>query len=238
MNLEILYEDNHLIAINKPEGMLSQPDHTGEPSAIEFVKDFIKKKYNKPGNVFLGTVHRLDRPVTGVLLFAKTSKGADRLSEQFKTRRVSKFYLAIVEGIIKPSEWEILTGRYLRQGDITRISNDKTLPLVSLAYKSLATLNGQSLLLVELHSGKKHQIRAQLSHLGLPIIGDQKYGSVTRGSSIALHSWCLECTHPTQETAVRIIAPIPESFKRYQVMRGIKPEEILLEYEKRIAETV
>ncbi len=180
MNLFVLYEDNHIIAVYKPAGMLVQGDHSGDPTLMDEVKYFLKQKYNKPGNVFLGMVHRLDRPVAGIVLFGKTSKGAARLSEQIRSHTIQKIYHALVIG--EPKEPRGTLVNYLKK------DTDKNFVKVydiavegalraELDYEVVESKNGKSLVKIFLKTGRPHQIRTQLSHIGCPIVGDVKYGA-------------------------------------------------------------
>jgi 23S rRNA pseudouridine1911/1915/1917 synthase len=182
MKLNVLYEDNHLIAVEKPAGMLVQGDETGDVSLMDEVKDYLKKRYQKPGNVFLGLIHRLDRPVSGIVLFAKTSKGASRLSEQFRNHTVEKTYHAWVEGI--PKEKSATLIHYLKKDDVKNKTSvfEKEAPgsqYAKLSYELLKTEGEFSLLKITLDTGRPHQIRSQLAFVGHPIVGDTKYGSKT-----------------------------------------------------------
>lgn len=181
MKLEVLYEDNHIIAVYKPAGMLVQGDHSGDPTLMDEVKYFLKQKYNKPGNVFLGMLHRLDRPVAGIVLFAKTSKGASRLSEQFRKRTIKKVYHCLVEGIPAPAQGTLV--HFLKKDERT---NTVEVSLTEVPDSQRAELDyevvdvygtGYALVKVVLKTGRSHQIRAQISSLGTPIVGDVKYGS-------------------------------------------------------------
>ncbi len=179
-SIKVLYEDNHLIAVYKPAGVLVQGDKSGDISMIEEVKMYIKKKYDKPGNVFLGLVHRLDRNVDGIVLFAKTSKGASRISEQFRNHSVKKEYHAWVHGIVK-AENSVLVNflkhdenkNYAEVFDTEISGADRA----ELSYELIKTEGEFSLLKIILKTGRHHQIRAQFSHIGHPIVGDSKYGS-------------------------------------------------------------
>lgn len=180
MDLKVLYEDNHLIAVFKPAGILVQGDKTGDVCLMDEAKKYLKEKYNKPGNVFLGLVHRLDRPVSGIILFSKTSKGASRLSEQFRNHQVKKEYQALVEGNLKKSKDTLIN--YLLYDEKTNKTQvlDKEKPgsqYAELDYEALEKRGENTLLKINLKTGRHHQIRIQLSHIGHPIVGDKKYGS-------------------------------------------------------------
>ncbi|MFH0779521.1 MAG: RluA family pseudouridine synthase [Parcubacteria group bacterium] len=179
--MEILYEDNHLIAVFKPAGVLTQADDPGAKCLMDDVKKYLKDKYQKPGNVFLGLLHRLDRNVSGIVLFAKTSKGASRLSAQFRERTIQKQYHAIVEGVLKEQKKTLV--HFLKKDsaknkvEIFNNGNDPDSTRVMLDYEVVKSNDNFSLLKIDLHTGKSHQIRAQLSFIGHPIVGDAKYGS-------------------------------------------------------------
>ncbi len=219
MKIQIIYEDNHLIAVNKPAGLLTQGDFSGEECVLDVVKSYLKAKYHKPGNVFLGIVHRLDRQVSGALVLARTSKAASRLFEQFKARSVIKIYCAIVElqryDVTASESWLYLKNGMRRERDVTVICDEGEAESVGeLRYRILHRHGSKALLLVNLITGKKHQIRAQLSAIGMPVVGDVKYGAVTTcpDGSICLHSLLLNFSHPTKNEIVSIAAPIPFSF--------------------------
>ena len=180
MKLEILYEDNHIIAVYKPAGMLVQGDHSGDPTLMDEVKYFLKQKYNKPGNVFLGMVHRLDRPVAGIVLFGKTSKGAARLSEQIRSHTIQKIYHALVIG--EPKEPRGTLVNYLKKDTDKNFVRVYDTPVdgalrAELDYEVVESKNSKSLVKIFLKTGRPHQIRTQLSHIGCPIVGDVKYGA-------------------------------------------------------------
>lgn len=180
--LEILYEDNHLIAVYKPAGMLVQGDKTGDPTLIDQVKYYLKQKYQKPGNVFLGLIHRLDRPVSGIILFAKTTKGAARLSEQFRSHTVEKIYHALVEGTLKQKSGTLV--HYLKKDAKQNMVKVYERPVegalrAELAYDVVKEGSTTCLLKIHLKTGRPHQIRAQFSAIGHPIVGDVKYGART-----------------------------------------------------------
>jgi len=212
--MEVLYEDNHIIAVNKRVSDIVQGDKTGDEPLSEKVKSYIKKKYNKPGNVFLGVTHRLDRPVSGVLLFAKTSKALGRLNEMFKNKDIKKVYWAIVKN--KPSQIEEKLNHYLikNQKKNKSFAYDKEMKgskLASLTYKLIAEADRYFLLEVELHTGRHHQIRCQLAKIGCPIKGDLKYGFPRSNpdGGINLHAREIEFIHPVKKESIKIIAPLP-----------------------------
>lgn len=211
----ILYEDNHLFVINKNSGELVQGDKTGDVPLIENIKQFIKVRDKKPGNVYLGLIHRLDRPTSGVLIFAKTSKALSRMNEMFKTRDVEKLYWAIVEGKVE-NKFERLE-HYLRKNQKKNLVTVFTHPTKDakkaiLEYKVLGELDNYTLLEVDLYTGRSHQIRSQLSFIGHPIKGDLKYGSKrsNRDGSISLHARKISFIHPVSKETIEIIAQPPK----------------------------
>lgn len=213
--IEILYEDNHLIAVNKRASDLSQGDKTGDTPLDAEIRAYIARKYNKPGDVFLGIVHRLDRPVGGVILYARTSKALERLNEMFRKGEVKKYYLAIVKE--RPPDDSGTLTHYLKKNEKqnktfvydTEVNGSKQ---ASLTY----TLKGRSdryyLLDIELHTGRHHQIRAQLAKIGCPVKGDLKYGysRSNPGGGISLLSHRIEFIHPVKKERMVITAPFPE----------------------------
>lgn len=212
--MEVLYEDNHIVIVNKSPGEIVQGDKTGDEPLSEIVKRWIKVKYNKPGAVFLGVVHRLDRPVGGVVVFARTSKSLTRLNDMFRHGDVHKTYWAIVEGC--PSE----TAGELENSLVSDPRSNKTFvvkdgtvgaKLARLRYRTLAQGDRYSLLEIELLTGRKHQIRAQLSSIGCPIKGDLKYGArrSNPGGGISLLARNIEFVHPVSKQQIAITAPIP-----------------------------
>lgn len=214
MELEILYEDNHLIAINKPSGILSQGDKTGDKVLADYVKEYIVKKYNKPGEAFLGVIHRLDRPVSGIVLLAKTSKALSRMNEQFKTREVQKTYWAIVEQ--KPAEPKATLIHWLKKNEEKNKSQAfakevKGALRCELEYEYKMSSNHYHLLEVNPHTGRHHQIRVQLSSIGCIIKGDLKYGAKRSNldGSISLHARQLKFVHPVKKEEISITAPVP-----------------------------
>ena len=213
-NLQILHEDNHLIVINKRVGDIVQGDKTGDKPLSDVVKEYLKDKYNKPGEVFLGVVHRLDRPTTGIVVFARTSKALTRMNELFSNRETQKTYWAVVKN--KPPQTADKLVHYLKRNEKNNTSKAhlKEVPdskLASLNYKIIASLNNYFALEIELHTGRHHQIRAQLSAINCPIKGDLKYGfdrsNVDGG--IHLHARKLEFIHPVTKEICSIIAPVP-----------------------------
>ena len=209
----VLYEDNHLLALLKPAGMLTMGDDTGDITMVDVAREYLRVKYNKPGNVFVGVVHRLDRPVSGVLLFARTSKAASRLSDQFRRGTVRKLYRAVVESSWKVSDAKLVD--FLSKDRATNIVRcvSKDLPGAQecvLNYRVHAQGNGRAHLDVEPVTGRSHQIRVQLASRKMPIVGDVKYGSASHlGGRISLHAFLLEVDHPTQKTRIKIAAEIP-----------------------------
>lgn len=213
MKLDILYEDNHLIAVCKTGGMLVQGDRTNDPTLLGYVKEYLKEKYHKQGQVFLGLVHRIDRPVSGVVLFARTSKAASRVARAFKDREVTKVYAAVVEGMPESEEglMEDIVARHGRRSHIVREPHAGLGVPARLRYTVLAHISGQSLLEINLETGRHHQIRLQLSRRGHPVIGDMKYGAKTPlpDKTIALHAWRLSLKHPVKDEMVVLSAPPP-----------------------------
>lgn len=212
--LEIIYEDNHLIAVNKKSGQLVQGDRTGDKSLIDLLKQNIKIRFNKPGNVYLGCIHRLDRPVTGVCIFAKTSKALERMNKLFATRQVKKSYLAVSKGI--PQSKRGTLKHYLwkdtKKNKTKAVSkNTAGAKEAVLDYEVLACLNNMSLIKVLPVTGRSHQIRVQLSQINATIVGDLKYGfkNPNKDASICLHCRSLEFIHPVQKTQIKIMANLP-----------------------------
>ena len=214
-NLQILHEDNHLIVVNKRVGDIVQGDKTGDKPLSDIVKEYIKDKYNKPGDVFLGVVHRLDRPTTGIVVFARTSKALTRMNELFSNRETHKTYWAIVKN--KPEQSEDKLIHYLKRNEKNNTSKAhlKEVPdskLASLDYSIIAALNNYFALEINLHTGRHHQIRAQLSAIGCPIKGDLKYGfdRSNQDGGIHLHARYLNFIHPVSKENIQIIAPVPD----------------------------
>jgi len=212
---DVLYEDNHLIAINKRAGDIVQADETGDESLEEKVKKYIAQKYNKPNGAFIGVVHRLDRPVSGLILFAKTSKALDRMNALFKSREIKKTYYAVVRKRPDPTENTLVNWLVKNpQKNVTRayeieVGNGQR---SELSYRLAGELEGYSLLEVNPITGRPHQIRVQLATIGCPIVGDNKYG-YPRGSlrkSICLHARRLRFIHPIKKEPIEIVAPMPK----------------------------
>ncbi|MHA7963430.1 RluA family pseudouridine synthase [Paenibacillus sp. CAU 1782] len=201
MMVSILYEDNHLLVVVKPPGIPSQEDETGDPDMLTILKDDLKVRYNKPGNVYLGLVHRLDRPVGGAMVFAKTSKSASRLSEAVRSRTFGKTYMCVAHGV--PARSSAKLRHYISKDGSRNIVTvlDHPAPDAKeavLSYAVIASNGASSLLAISLETGRPHQIRAQLAHIGHPLAGDQKYGNRKPGalSSIALWSTSVSFPHP------------------------------------------
>lgn len=215
-SLEVLYEDNHLLAVSKPAGLATMGTPAGKPTLLSVAKEYIKQRYHKPGNVYLGVVSRLDAPVTGLVLLARTSKAARRLTELFRRGEVEKVYWAIVEDTLRPTsgacvDWVGKDERHRRMHIV-----GPTLPGAQearLAYRRLAQLRHDSLLEVRLETGRKHQIRLQLAHRGHPILGDRKYGSRRSWpAGIALHGRRLVIRHPVGDARLELEAPLPAAW--------------------------
>ena len=213
--MQVLYEDNHIIIVNKAAGEIVQADKTGDKPLSEMVKDFLKVKYNKPGNVFCGVTHRLDRPTSGVVVFAKTSKALSRMNELFKKDEVDKTYWAIVKNL--PPKTEATLTHYLIKNERTNKSaaHDVEKPNTKRAvlhYKVIAQSENYYLLEVDLETGRHHQIRCQLAKIGSPIKGDLKYGSERSNpdGSISLHARRISFIHPVSKEKIEVTAPIPE----------------------------
>jgi 23S rRNA pseudouridine1911/1915/1917 synthase len=212
--VKILYEDNHLIAVYKKPSDLSQSDKTGDTALDSQVKKYLAERYNKPGDVFLGVIHRLDRPVGGVLLFARTSKALERMNEIFRTREVRKIYLAVVSE--RPPHDEAVLTHYLKKNEKQNktyvFDNEvKGSKKASLSYRLTGRSERYFLLEIELHSGRHHQIRAQLAKMGCPVKGDLKYGypRSNKDGSISLFARRLGFIHPVSKEQISIVADLP-----------------------------
>jgi 23S rRNA pseudouridine1911/1915/1917 synthase len=210
-DLDILYEDNHLLAVNKPAGLPTMGVAVHAASVITLAKQYIKRRYRKPGNVYLGIMSRLDAGSSGVVLLARTSKAAARLTEQFRTRTVQKTYWAIVSGLIEPAEAELVdwvAKDEARQRMVIAGSSDPGAKEARLRYRRVRNVGRGTLLEIELLTGRKHQIRLQLSSRGYPLLGEQKYGiGLPFGPGIALHARHLVVEHPVRREPVELSAP-------------------------------
>ncbi len=218
MTVEVLYEDNHCLAVNKPAGLLSQADQTGDPSLVDWARDYLRARYNKPGNVYVGPVHRLDRPTSGVVLLARTSKAAGRLAQQFRGGSVEKVYWAIVERQPDPPEgvWTDVLDKDRARNQVRVLdAPEGDAREACVAYRVLRSGRGRCKLELRPLTGRSHQLRVQLASRGLPIIGDRKYGSahVLEAADghrrIALHARELSFRHPTRGEAISVVAPVP-----------------------------
>ena len=214
-NVQILYEDNHLVIANKRAGDITQGDKTGDTPLSDIVKEYIKKKFNKPGNVFLGVVHRLDRPTSGVIIFARTSKALERLNKMLREKTIDKTYWAIVKNQPKIADDTLIN--YLKKNPKNNKSSVFSKEIdgskrAVLHYKTLKRLDNYSLLEIDLETGRHHQIRAQLSAIGSPIKGDLKYGfnRSNPNGSIHLHARRIQFTHPVSNQHIDITAPLPK----------------------------
>ncbi|CAM1363876.1 RluA family pseudouridine synthase [Tenacibaculum xiamenense] len=215
-SLQVLFEDNHIIVVNKRCGDITQGDKTGDAPLSDIIKEYLKEKYNKPGNVFLGTVHRLDRPTSGIVIYAKTSKALERLNKMFRDKKVTKTYWAIVKGHPKNEQGSLsnflkknpkLNKSFVYKKEIT--GSKKAI----LHYYLVKKLQNYSLLQINLETGRHHQIRVQLSHINHPIKGDLKYGDKRSNDDggISLHARKIEFTHPVSKENIKITAPTPQN---------------------------
>ena len=218
MDLRVIYEDNHLLVVDKPAGLLAQGDQSGDPTLVEAAARYIKRTCGKPGNVYVGLVHRLDRNVSGVMVLARTSKAAARLSSQFRDGQAHKTYLAVVSGRPAPAEGE-LVGWLAGSGDRNGVTRAETAPFADakesrLRYHVQESRGGFALVRVEPVTGRRHQIRAQLALADWPLVGDVKYGSVWRlpGHGLALHASRLAITHPVGGRPLVFEAPVPRDW--------------------------
>ncbi|WOS96941.1 RluA family pseudouridine synthase [Nosocomiicoccus massiliensis] len=215
MTLEILYEDNHVIAVTKPNNIPVQADDSNDKDMLTIVKEYIKEKYNKPGNVFLGLVHRLDRPVGGAIVFAKTSKGASRLSNEIRKQTFERKYLTVIEGHLNNSgtlEDYLVKNRKTNTSYVTS-KDTKDAKRAVLDYKTIGVDEALSLLEVKLHTGRSHQIRVQLSNQNTPIFGDQRYNKLSKvGEQIALWSSEIKFKHPTKDEIITVTRQPPNRY--------------------------
>lgn len=227
-DLKVIYEDNHIIVVEKKPNIPSQGDKTNDIDMLTIVKQYIKEKYNKPGEVYLGLIHRLDRPVGGVMVFAKTSKAAARLSEQVRNKIFKKKYLTIVDGKME-KEKDSLEDYLLKneKNNLSKVVNEKikNAKQAKLDYEVL-TYNDEinlSVLKIDLHTGRHHQIRVQLSSRGHSIYGDQKYGTRGRGKQIALWAYSLTILHPIGKEEMTFIS-VPEKIGSWKILENIEIE--------------
>lgn len=214
--LTVLYEDNHIIVVLKPQNKPSQPDASNDEDMLTSVKNYIKETKNKPGEAFVGLLHRLDRPTGGVMVFAKTSKGASRVSQQIASKNFKKYYYAVVQG--KPFALRNKISHFLKKDERTNTvvvtpQSVEGAKLAELSYEIVASNDEHSLVKVELHTGRSHQIRVQLKHIGHPIVGDAKYGNAKAGQKLALWAYEVSFEHPTtqQNLVFKILPPLTES---------------------------
>lgn len=223
--LKILFEDNHIIVVEKLPNIPSQSDKTGDIDMLTLVKEYIREKYNKPGNVYLGLVHRLDRPVGGVMIFAKTSKAASRLSNQVREKKFKKVYLAVVDGKFENKNGELID--YLYKDERNNISKvvkkeKKNAKEARLDYEVIKydEIKNLSLVKIDLHTGRHHQIRVQLSNFGHSIFGDQKYGTRGKGKQIALWAYKLIIEHPITNEKM-VFKDLPESIGTWCILKKL-----------------
>ena len=208
----VLYEDNHLLIVQKPQNMPAQADSSGDPDLLTVLKAYVKEKYNKPGDVYLGLVHRLDRPAGGVMAFARTSKAAARLSAQLKTRQMSRTYLAVVAGAIKEDgafcDWLLKDER----SNMSRVVPEGTpgAKFARLSYRVLGVCGGNTLVEVHLETGRSHQIRVQFANAGHPLSCDQKYNRGAERGDLALWAWKLSLEHPTKKEPMTFVCLPPD----------------------------
>uniref|UniRef100_UPI00359C9E9F RluA family pseudouridine synthase n=1 Tax=Bacteroides caccae TaxID=47678 RepID=UPI00359C9E9F len=213
--MTVVYEDNHIIVVNKTASEIVQADKTGDTPLSETVKQYLKEKYQKPGNVFLGVTHRLDRPVSGLVIFAKTSKALTRLNEMFRAGEVKKTYWAVVKNAPKESEGELVHFLVRNEKRNKSYAYDKEVPnskKAVLDYRLIGRSDNYYLLEVDLKTGRHHQIRCQLAKMGCPIKGDLKYGSPRSNpdGSICLHARRVRFVHPVSKELIELKAPLPE----------------------------
>ena len=214
-NLDVVFEDNHIIVVNKPQNILSQSDITNDSDMLSIVKEYVKEKYNKQGNVFIGLVHRLDRPTGGLMVFARNSKSASRLSEQMANKQFNKEYLAVVENTLRQSEGHLED--YLKKDENTNLvklcpRSEVGAKKAVLNYKLIAKENDLSLLRVQIETGRSHQIRVQLSNMKNPLYGDFKYGAKEnkKTSNLALWAFKLEFVHPVTKAVMKFTSLPPQ----------------------------
>ncbi|MER3416632.1 MAG: RluA family pseudouridine synthase [Gemmataceae bacterium] len=219
-DLDVIYEDNQVIAVYKPAGVATAGGPKVGTPLDQLVRHYIKVKYNKPGNVYLGIVHRLDRPVSGVIVFARTSRAASRLAGQFREGEVVKRYWAIVEGRTQTvaGRWEDWLVKNKHTGAMHIVTAETPgAQYAAVDYRLLASAEGLSWLELIPHTGRKHQLRLQVAHRGMPIVGDRRYGSrLPFTGGIALHAHALRFLHPTKKTPIELSVPAPRTWLRFQ----------------------
>ena len=210
-NVNVIYEDNHLLVVEKPINIPVQEDNSKDKDMLTILKEYLKVKYNKPGNVYLGLVHRLDRPVGGVMVFAKTSKCASRLSDQIRLNKFNKIYNAVVEGTVK--EEDKLTDYLLKDTKNNIVRVDKNGKQSVLYYRKIKTIDNLNLIEIKLETGRSHQIRVQMSHNGNPLFGDQKYNKNSKvGEQLALYAKKLEFYHPITNELLTFEIDLPNRY--------------------------
>lgn len=220
-NLEILYEDNHIIVVVKPVNILSQSDITKDIDMLTLVKNYIKEKYNKPGNVYVGLVHRLDRPTGGIMVFAKTSKAAKRLSEDIKNNKIKKTYLAVVENL-KNKQGVLENYIVKEENGNSKITTKEKGKYAHLTYEEISKKDNYSLVKINLTTGRHHQIRVQFKNINSPLYGDQRYG-VKNNKQLALFAYKLELIHPvTKENLVFIKYP---NYSKFTIFKEVLNEK-------------
>ena len=234
MNLEVLYEDNHIIVVVKPVGIPVQEDKSKDKDMLTIIKEYLKEKYDKKGNVYLGLVHRLDRMVGGVMVFAKTSKAASRISEYIRNSDVKKRYIALLNGNLKNDgkvhrlENYLVKNERLNMSKVVESSNEKNAKLAILEYKVLKNvcINNKEYTFVDvdLHTGRHHQIRLQFANIGYPLYGDQKYGQKINkvGQNVGLFSYYLEFPHPTKDEICKFSIMPYETSKHDKIWEELK----------------
>ncbi len=213
--INVLYEDNHLLVVVKPENVPSQKDSSNDKDMTTYVKDYLKEKYNKPGNVYVGLVHRLDRPTGGIMVFAKTSKAASRLTEQIKNNEFHKKYLAVIEGILDKKEGTLKDKIKRLDNGNSIISEDGKEAILN--YQVLAEKDNMSLVSIDLQTGRHHQIRVQFANLGHPLCGDQRYNKQDK-TQLALFAYQLEFIHPVKKEKMIITHP-PNSYGYFKLFK-------------------
>ena len=219
--IKVLYEDNHLLVVFKPANVLVQADNTNDEDMLTMLKSYIKEKYNKPGNVYLGLIHRLDRPVSGVMVFARTSKAASRLSEQIRNKSFKKTYLAVVCGKVKKSA--VFVDKLVKDAKRNKVWVSLEGKEAELSYKLIDYKDGFSLVEIDLKTGRPHQIRVQFASRGFPLYGDKKYNSKVTKGDIALLAKKVEFFHPVTKEKMVFSVDIPDKYP-FSLFKGGKDE--------------